>query len=178
MSRKFSPLSTAVALATAGMIVTVAGCAMGTRSNDSTDTAGLSRESIQNSQLPNVENVPPGPGTQTADASATSPGQWTQPAPVAAAMQNNDTAAIPRGDQSAPVANDAYPSGTSTSVSSTPSTAYTPSTTGSASTMPNTSSTVSTTANTASTMSSSSDMSSTTTANNAGQTLPPRSDRN
>jgi hypothetical protein len=115
MSRKFSPLSAAVAVATASVIVTVAGCAMGTRSNESTNTAGLSRESTQNSQAVDAANTPPAPGTMTANASATPPAQWTAPGRATTAMPGNDTAMVPPADQSAST--------------STPSTAYPPSTT-------------------------------------------------
>ncbi len=54
MSRRFNPVTTGVAAATASLILALAGCAMGTRtaSTDETDTAGLSRESNANSQAP------------------------------------------------------------------------------------------------------------------------------
>lgn len=68
MSSKFSPLSAAVAAATAGVILTVAGCAMGTRSSENTEVAGLSRDADTS---PTLAQATP---TNPLDDSATNPG--------------------------------------------------------------------------------------------------------
>ncbi|MEO6277269.1 MAG: hypothetical protein ABIP59_05565, partial [Roseateles sp.] len=96
------------AVATASLILGIAGCAMSTQpaSTDQTDTAGLSREATDNSQASmaqaDTSTASTMPSTTAAALPVTASGQWAEPAPVAAPLVS-DTAAIPPADQ-APMA--------------------------------------------------------------------------
>lgn len=118
MSNRFNPMSTGVAVATATVILGIAGCAMGTQtaSTDQTDAAGLSRESTQNSQSVAQADTSTMPSTAPMGAPVTPAGQWVEPAPAAAPIPN-DTAVIPSADQSTAMAAPApaYPSTTTAS---------------------------------------------------------------
>lgn len=171
MSRRFNPVSAGVAAVTATVILGIAGCAMGTRTEttDQTDSAGLSREANMNSQAPvQGDTSSTMPSTTAMDTPAPSSTSSTtvalpaEPAPVAAPMAN-DTAAIPPADTSQPMASTStYPS-TTASTSSNTAVNTTPST-------PSTSSgTTSTTSST--------DMSGSSNNSNYSS-LPPRTDRN
>ena len=167
MSRRFNPVSAGVAAVTATVILGIAGCAMGTRTEttDQTDSAGLSREANMNSQAPvqgdTSSTMPSTTAMDTPATSSTTVALPTEPAPAAAPMAN-DTAAIPPADTSQPMASTStYPS-TTASTSSETAVNTTPST-------PSTSS--STTSTTSST-----DMSSSN--NSSYSSLPPRTDRN
>jgi len=97
MSKRFSPLSTGVAIATASLILGIAGCA-GTQTTstvDQTDTAGLSREATDNSQAVVAQADAP---VMPAPVETASPATVIEPAPAAAPMAS-DTAAIPPADQ-------------------------------------------------------------------------------
>lgn len=166
MSRKFNPVSAGVAAVTATLILGVAGCAMGTRTEttDQTDSAGLSRDDVDNSQAPNQVAQADMPSTTAMDtpaSPATTVALPAEPAPVAAPM-SNDSAAIPPADASQPMAGTStYPDNT---VGTSPSTAV--------NTTPSTPSTSSSTASTAS----SNDMSGSNYSSDSS--LPPRTDRN
>jgi hypothetical protein len=166
MSRRFNPVSAGVAAVTATVILGVAGCAMGTRTEttDQTDSAGLSREANMNSQAPVPDDtsstMPSTTAMDTPATSSTSVALPAEPAPVAAPMAN-DTAAIPPADTSQPMASTStYPSDTA-STSSTTAVNTTPSTSSS----------------TTSSTTSSTDMSGSSNSSSYSS-LPPRTDRN
>ncbi|WP_457424060.1 hypothetical protein [Roseateles sp. P5_E7] len=125
MSKRFNPLSTGVAIATAGLILGIAGCA-GTR----TDTAGLSRESTDNSQAVVAQADTP---VMPAPVATVAAAPVIEPAPAAVPMAS-DTAAIPPADQAPAITTTTtttYPSSPepSTSVSTTTTTPAAPVTT-------------------------------------------------
>lgn len=105
MSRRFNPVSAGVAAVTATVILGIAGCAMGTRTDtaDQTDSAGLSREANASSQAPvQGDTSSTMPGTTAMDTPAspsTTVALPAEPAPMA-----NDTAARPPTDTSQPTA--------------------------------------------------------------------------
>lgn len=168
MSRRFNRVSAGVAAVTATLILGVAGCAMGTRTEttDQTDSAGLSREANMNSQAPVQDDtsstMPSTTAMDTPATSSTSVALPAEPAPVAAPMAT-DTAAIPPADQSQPMASTStYPSTTASTSSDTA--------------VNTTPSTPSTSSSTTSTTSTSTDMSGST--GSSYSDLPPRTDRN
>jgi hypothetical protein len=130
MSRKFTPLSTGVAAATATLILGIAGCAMNSQpasTTDQTDTAGLSRESTDNSQAPVVAQADTSamPAATASPATDVTPAAVpaAEPAPVTTTAMANDGATVPLMDQPPAAGTPTYPSSTA----STDTSASTPS---------------------------------------------------
>ena len=138
MSKRFNPLSTAVAIATATVLVAAGGCAMGTRSND--DNAALSHEPDRS-----PKSMEQGAPSSALDQSAmTTTTVETSPAPVVqlseaspAIQPAQETTVIAQGDTSATPAVPPQTSAPLYTSSSTDTTAATTTTT----TTPSTSST-------------------------------------
>ena len=169
---KFNPLSTAVALATAGLMVVVGGCAM---NHDGSTVLGESRDSdrnaerlaqtnpadptvVANESLRGDQSNPPADASQMAQS-----GTYIEPTapPVAQA----DATATPYPPTQTAQAQPSYPS-SSTDMSSTTTASTTPAPA------------VATTTTTPSTDTSSTSSSTTSSTTSTEQPLPPRSDRN
>lgn len=180
---KFNPLSTAVAVATASLMVVVAGCAM---NHDGTTVAGDSRDSDRNAErlaqttpmdptvtanesLRGDQSNPPADSSQMAQS-----GTSTEPTPPVA-QADTSAAPYPSTQTAQAQPSSTYPSTTS----SYPSSSTSSSTDTSSSSMNGTPSTTtpSTTASTTPSTDTSSS-SSTTSGSSYQSSLPPRSDRN
>ena len=174
MSKKFNPLSTAVALATAGLMVVVAGCAM---NHDGSTVLGESRDSDRNAERLAQTN----PSDPTVVANESLRGDQSNPPADASQMAQSGTYIEPAAPTPPPVDTSAaaYPATppaqtTSTYPSSTDMSASTAATTPAPTPAPAVTTTTTTTTPTTDTSSTSTTSSTTSTE----QPLPPRSDRN
>jgi len=172
---KFNPLSTAVALATAGLMVVVGGCAM---NHDGTTVAGESRDSDRNAERLAQTN----PSDPTVVANESLRGDQSNPPADASQMAQSGTYIEPAAPTPPPVdtsaaAYPATPPAQTTSTypsSSTDMSANTAATTPAPTPAPAVTTTTTTTTPSTDTSSTSTTSSTTSTE----QPLPPRSDRN
>ena len=174
MSMKFNPVSTAVALATAGLMVAVAGCAM---NHDGTTVAGDSRDSDRNAER--IDQETPADPTVVANQSlpgdqSNPSGQMSEPVQTAQApIYTEPTAAgtpspMPADTSATPYPNNQPQSQPMPASTDTTATATTPS---SPATYPSST-------DTTSSSTSSSTAASSSPSTDQAPALPPRSDRN
>ncbi|WP_422012640.1 hypothetical protein [Roseateles sp.] len=113
MNKRFNPLSAAVAVATAGVMVTVAGCAMGTHADrTSADSSNTSTTPLamtgQSTETPGQAMNQPATTVQTAQAMPSTP--WKDPnATGLQGRTQGDTSATPAPTVTQPAATGSYP---------------------------------------------------------------------